>query len=34
MTFMAARTIVFLIVSRRIPDLYLYLGGTHIHHLN
>lgn len=34
LTFMAARTIVFLIVSRRIPDFYLYLGGTHIHHLN
>ena len=33
-TFMAARITVFLIVSRRIPDLYLHLGGTHIHHLN
>jgi hypothetical protein len=33
-TFMAARTIVFLIVSRRIPDIYLHLGGTHVHHLN
>ena len=31
---MAARIIVFLIVSRRLPDIYLYLGGTHIHHLN
>ena len=33
-TFTAARTLVFLIVSRRIPDLYLHLGGTHVHHLN
>jgi len=33
-TFMAARITVFLILSRRIPDLYLYLGSTHIHHLN
>lgn len=33
-TFMVARTLVFLIVSRRIPDLYLHLGGTHVHHLN
>ena len=24
----------FLIVSRRIPDVYLNLGGTHVHHLN
>lgn len=33
-TFIAARVLVFLIVARRIPDLYLHLGGTHIHHLN
>lgn len=33
-TFMSARTIVFLIMSRWIPDLYLHLGGTHVHHLN
>jgi hypothetical protein len=33
-TFIAARVLVFLIVSRRIPDLYLHLGGSHIHHLN
>jgi hypothetical protein len=33
-TFMSARVVVFLIVSRRIPDLYLRLGGTHVHHLN
>jgi hypothetical protein len=33
-TFMAARITVFLIVSRRIPDIYLHLGGTHVHHLN
>ncbi len=34
LTFMLARIVVFLIMSRRIPDLYLYVGGTHIHHLN
>jgi hypothetical protein len=33
-TFIAARVLVFLIVARRIPDVYLRLGGTHIHHLN
>ncbi len=34
MTFIAARTVVLLIMSRRLPDLYLYVGGTHVHHLN
>jgi hypothetical protein len=33
-TFLVARIIVLLIMSQRIPDLYLYIGGTHIHHLN
>lgn len=33
-TFIAARVLVFLIVSRRIPDLYVHVGGTHVHHLN
>jgi hypothetical protein len=33
-TFMAARILVFLIVARRVPDVYLRLGGTHVHHLN
>lgn len=33
-TFMLARIIVFLIMSRTSPDLYLHLGGTHVHHLN
>ena len=33
-TFMATRVLVFLIVSRRVPDVYLNLGGTHVHHLN
>jgi hypothetical protein len=26
--------LVFLIMAHRIPDLYLYIGGTHVHHLN
>ena len=34
LTFMAARILVFLIMDERIPDLYLYVGGTHVHHLN
>ena len=34
LTFMLARILVFLIMSRRIPDLYLYVGGNHVHHLN
>ena len=34
LTFILARIVVFLIMSRKIPDLYLYVGGTHIHHLN
>jgi hypothetical protein len=33
-TFLSARILVFLIMSRRAPDLYLHLGGTHVHHLN
>ncbi len=34
LTFILARIVVFLIMSHRLPDLYLHLGGTHIHHLN
>ncbi len=33
-TFIAARLAVFLIMARKIPDLYLYAGETHVHHLN
>jgi predicted permease len=33
-TFIAARLLVLLIMARKIPDLFLYLGGTHVHHLN
>jgi hypothetical protein len=33
-TFILARTLVLLIMSRRIPNLYLFLSGTHVHHLN
>ncbi len=34
LTFIAARVVVYLIMTRRMPDLYLHLGGTHVHHLN
>ena len=33
-TFVLARTIVLLIMTHRIPSLYLHHGGTHVHHLN
>jgi hypothetical protein len=34
LTFVAARVLVILIMTRRIPDLFLHLSGTHVHHLN
>ncbi|HEY2466188.1 MAG TPA: hypothetical protein VGI32_19155 [Steroidobacteraceae bacterium] len=33
-TFIAARTLVLLIMSNRMPNLYFFLRGTHVHHLN
>lgn len=33
-TFVFSRLIVFLIMARRIPDLFVHVGGTHVHHLN
>src|ERR1039457_5704289 len=33
-TFLIARIDVFLIMSGRIPNGYLFLGATHVHHLN
>jgi hypothetical protein len=34
LTFMVMRIAVFLIMSRKIPDLYIHVRGTHVHHLN
>jgi hypothetical protein len=34
LTFIASRVLVFLIMARRIPDVFVHLGGTHLHHLN
>jgi len=34
LTFVAARVVVLLIMARRIPNLYFFLHGTHVHHLN
>lgn len=34
LTFIASRVVVYLIMSRTIPDLFVHVGGTHIHHLN
>jgi TRAP-type uncharacterized transport system fused permease subunit len=33
-TFIAARILVYLIMARKVPDLYLHMGGNHVHHLN
>ncbi len=34
LTFIAARVLVILIMTRRIPDMFLHTHGTHVHHLN
>src|ERR1700755_748169 len=34
LTFIGSRLLVILIMSRRMPDLFLHMGGTHVHHLN
>jgi hypothetical protein len=34
LTFIASRTLVILIMTRHLPDLFLHMGGTHVHHLN
>ena len=33
-TFVLSRAVVFLIMSHRIPNMFLFLQGTHVHHLN
>lgn len=34
LTFIASRIMVLLIMSRRVPNMYFFLRGTHVHHLN
>ena len=34
LTFIASRVLVILIMAKRVPDLFLHVGGTHVHHLN
>jgi hypothetical protein len=34
LTFLVSRVLVLLIMTRRMPDLFLHVGGTHVHHLN
>ncbi len=34
LTFTASRILVLLIMARRIPNMYFFLRGTHVHHLN
>jgi hypothetical protein len=34
LTFLTARALVFLIMSHAIPNMYFFLHGTHVHHLN
>ena len=33
-TFILARVFVFLIMSKEMPNLYFFMHGTHVHHLN
>ncbi len=34
LTFVLSRVVVFLIMDHLLPDLYMHMGGTHVHHLN
>ena len=34
LTFIVSRVVVILIMTRCMPDFFLHLGGTHVHHLN
>src|SRR5471032_3276727 len=34
LTFIASRLLVILIMERMVPDLFLHMGQTHVHHLN
>ena len=34
LTFLASRILVLLIMTRRMPDFFLHVGQTHVHHLN
>ncbi len=34
LTFVAARILVLLIMTQQLPDFFLHVGGTHVHHLN
>ena len=34
LTFIAARVLIFLIMARWVPDIYVQVAGTHVHHLN
>jgi hypothetical protein len=34
MTFILARIFVFLIMDKAIPNMYFFMGSTHVHHLN
>jgi len=34
LTFIASRVLVIMIMARKLPDFFLHMGGTHVHHLN
>jgi len=34
LSFIASRVLVILIMTKKMPDLFLHMGGTHVHHLN
>ena len=33
-TFTFLRIVIFLIMNHKLPDMFVYIGGTHVHHLN
>ena len=33
-TFVVARAMVFLIMAKKVPNMYFFVGGNHVHHLN
>jgi len=34
LTFVVSRILVILIMTKMVPDLFMHMGGTHVHHLN
>ena len=34
LTFIVSRILVILIMTKKVPDLFMHMSGTHVHHLN